>query len=69
MLGVVNSFDEQRGIGTVAGDDGKTYPFHCTGIADGTRTIAVGTPVSFRVVPGRSGRWEATELTPVGSAG
>ena len=37
--GTVTAFDEPRGLGEVAGDDGVTYPFHCTGIADGSRTI------------------------------
>jgi cold shock CspA family protein len=40
-------------------------PFHCTSIADGSRTIAVGQHVRFTVVPGRLGRWEATRLTPL----
>ena len=42
----------------------RAYPFHCTAIADGTRTIAVGTAVTFDVVPGRLGRWEASGLRP-----
>ena len=67
MRGVVTEFDEQRGLGTVTGDDdGTTYPFHCTRIADGTRTIAVGTAVTFEVVPGLAGRWEAAQLAGVG---
>ncbi len=57
--GSVSSFDEFRGLGEVTADDGTTYPFHCTGIADGTRTIDVGTRVRFDVVAGRLGRWEA----------
>ena len=64
MNGVVTSFDDPRGLGEVTADDGTTYPFHCTAIADGTRTIAEGTAVRFEVVPGRLGRWEATRLTP-----
>ena len=51
------------GCGEVEADDGRRYPFHCTQIADGTRTIAVGTPVTFDVVPGHLGRWEAAALT------
>ena len=47
---------------TVTADDGTAYPFHCTAIADGTRTIAVGTAVRFEVVAGRLGRWEAADL-------
>ena len=62
MVGDVVAFDDPRGIGAVRTDDGHELPFHCTAIADGTRTIAVGTRVAFRVAPGRAGRWEATDL-------
>jgi len=62
--GTVARFDEARGLGEVAGDDGATYPFHCTGIADGTRTIAEGAAVRFEVVAGRLGRWEAWAIEP-----
>ena len=58
MLGRVSDFDEKRGLGTITGDDGRSYPFHCTQIADGSRTIAEGTAVRFSVVP-KLGRWEA----------
>lgn len=57
--GSVTSFDDDRGLGVITGDDGRTYAFHCTAIADGSRTIAEGTPVRFDVVAGRLGRWEA----------
>lgn len=57
------SFDEDRGLGEVATSDGDVLPFHCTAIADGTRTIAVGTPVAFVVSPGQLGRYEAQALT------
>jgi CspA family cold shock protein len=63
--GVVAAFDERKGYGTVRSDDeGRVLFFHCTQIADGTRTIAVGTAVTFDVVPGHLGRWEATAITP-----
>jgi CspA family cold shock protein len=61
MEGVVAAFDEARGLGTLE-SDGQTYPFHCTQIADGSRTIAVGTAVSFEVRPGGMGRWEGAGL-------
>jgi cold shock CspA family protein len=61
--GTVTEFDEARGLGTVE-SDGQSYPFHCTQIADGTRTIAVGTPVTFEVRPGGMGRWEAAAIAP-----
>lgn len=64
MDGVVTAFDDGRGLGEVTGDDGVVRPFHCTAIADGSRTIEVGTAVRFEVVPGRLGRWEATAITP-----
>jgi cold shock CspA family protein len=60
--GVVAEFDDDRGTGTVAADDGTDYFFHCTAIADGTRTIATGARVRFRVVAGHLGQWEAAEV-------
>lgn len=64
MTGTVISFDEQVGLGEV--DDGQgRYLFHCTRIADGTRTVPVGTEVSFVLVPGHLGQWEASDLRPV----
>ena len=59
MDGVVESFDSPRGWGVVRGDDGTEVAFHCTAIADGTREIEPGTPVTYEVVPGHLGRWEA----------
>ena len=55
MQGTVTEFDEARGLGTVTADDGDAYSFHCTPIADGTRTIAVGTAVALRGRPGHLG--------------
>ena len=69
MRGSVSAFDETRGIGEVTADDGRTYPFHCTQIADGTRTIATGTAVEFEIVPGHMGRWEATAITDASVGG
>lgn len=60
--GTVESFDEHAGHGIVRADDGTELFFHCTAIADGSRTIQVGALVRFRVVPGHHGRWEATGL-------
>lgn len=60
--GVVASFDEPRGLGVITTSAGVTLPFHCTAIADGTRTIPVGERVRFQVVPGPLGRWEAAHI-------
>ena len=57
-------FDEPRGLGVID-SDGTRYPFHCTQIADGSRTIAAGTPVRFVVRAGRLGRWEAADIRSV----
>jgi CspA family cold shock protein len=65
--GRVTTFDERAGVGTVVSDDGQELFFHCTAIADGTRSIAVGTPVSYEVVAGRRGRWEAVSILPAGA--
>jgi cold shock CspA family protein len=65
--GTVTEFDDARGLGTVE-SGGRAYPFHCTQISDGSRTIAVGTWVSFQVTAGRLGRWEATAVTPAAPA-
>jgi cold shock CspA family protein len=65
MKGTVTAFDEARGLGEVTAGDGTVYPFHCTAIADGTRTIPVGVEVRFEVRPGPLGRWEAAGIEAV----
>jgi len=63
--GVVADFDPVVGLGTVQSDDGPLFPFHCTQIADGSRDIAIATPVEFSVVAGNLGRWEAVGIRAV----
>lgn len=60
--GVVVEFDDHKGFGTIRDGDGVDRFFHCTAIADGSRTIKVGTAVDFAVVPGHLGRWEAVDV-------
>lgn len=55
------AFDEARGLGEIE-SAGTRYPFHCTAIADGTRTIPVGASVTFEVRAAGLGRWEATAI-------
>lgn len=62
MRGTVEEFDEARGTGVVVAADGSRYPFHCTAVADGSRTVPVGAEAVFGVVPGHSGKWEAGTL-------
>ena len=61
MRGVVSSFDEAAGLGVVTDDDGDTYRFHCVEIADGTRTVEVGTVVAFELLR-KLGTVEAARL-------
>ena len=61
MEGAVTAFDEARGLGTISAPDGRTFAFHCTQIADGTRTIEVGQAVRFDLLP-KLGRYEATAI-------
>jgi cold shock protein len=63
LRGTVAEFDEAKGYGTVRADDGRELFFHCTQIADGTRTIPFDVEVTFEVVPGHNGRWEATAIS------
>jgi len=65
LSGTVVAFDADAGLGEVRSDDGHTWSFHCTCIADGSRTVAVGSGVHFRVVAWHLGRWEAVDLTVV----
>jgi CspA family cold shock protein len=62
LKGTVTEFDDSVGLGTITAEDGTAYPFHCTQITDGTRTIVVGTAVTFDVT-GRLGRYEASNIT------
>jgi cold shock CspA family protein len=70
LVGTVAAFDEAGGYGTVMADlPAARWFFHCTAIADGSRTIAVGAAVRFEVAPGRMGRFEATNLRALTTAG
>ena len=60
LQGIVTEFDEARGLGVIAAGD-VVFPFHCVSIADGSRTIPVGTHVVFEVLL-KLGRREATAI-------
>ena len=62
--GAVATFDADKGWGTVRTGAGEEYFFHCTAISGGDRKIDVGTSVTFDVVAGHLGRWEAAVVTP-----
>jgi cold shock CspA family protein len=59
--GSVTEFDESRGLGVITDDAGTAYRFHCIEISDGTRSIAIGTPVRFDVTA-KLGYYEAARI-------
>jgi hypothetical protein len=63
LVGTVTAFDQQVGLGEVTDTVGTVWPFHCIAIADGSRTIDVGTAVTFASLP-KLGRYEATDIRP-----
>lgn len=63
LSGTVTEFDAGAGMGTIADSSGRTWPFHCVSIADGTRMIAVGARVTFSDGL-HIGRHEAVEIRP-----
>jgi CspA family cold shock protein len=63
LAGHVVAFNRDVGLGQVVAADGTTYLFHCIEIADGSRDITVGQPVSFSLI-GKLGRFEAAQISP-----
>lgn len=61
VSGQVESFGVLEGAGTVT-DGHSIWPFHCTQISSGTRTIPVGSEVDFDVSAGLPGVWEAVSI-------
>lgn len=60
----MTEFSDAKGLGTVTGDDGRSYLFHVVEIADGTRTVDIGQPVVFHPLP-KIGVVEAGRLLKV----
>ena len=52
--GTVKFFNETKGFGFIAGDDGSEYFVHITGLGEGVR-ISEGDRVSFDIVEGNRG--------------
>jgi cold shock CspA family protein len=63
LHGAVTEFDFDRALGVITSADGTSFPFHCVSIADGSRNIDPGAPVSFRVLL-KLGRREAGDIRP-----
>ncbi len=67
-LGIVSGFDSERGLGVVETRKGESLPFHCVNIADGSREIALGEKVAFRVTGSKKGSWEAINIAKLGES-
>ncbi len=62
LHGTVTNFDDARGLGEIRLDESEAvFPFHCVSIADGSRTISVGTKVTFDPLL-KLGRREASNI-------
>jgi hypothetical protein len=67
-FGRVVAYDFDRGLGMleelpVSRAEMGRYRFHCTAIADGSRTIEAGTAVGFVLAPALGGVLEARSVT------
>lgn len=70
--GTVSEFDDPAGYGKIVDAvdavDAEAglgpWFFHCSSIADGSRSIAVGTDVTFLLESGHLGRLEARDIRP-----
>ncbi|MFH1849340.1 MAG: cold shock domain-containing protein [archaeon] len=54
MKGKVKFFNEMKGFGFIAGEDGKEYFVHITGLSEGT-TLHENDEVTFEVTEGDRG--------------
>ena len=63
--GTVSVFDDAAGLGTLDVAGYGPVPFHCTAIADGSRSIAIGTQVVAILAARHLGRFEAGAITPL----
>lgn len=53
--GKVKFFDDDKGFGFIASDDGSEVFLHASALPDGTPTIRPGTRIEFGIVDGRKG--------------
>ncbi len=60
--GRVATFDDFVGRGEIEAGGGMRFPFHCTALLDGTRTVAPDTAVKFRLAAGPLGALEAIAI-------
>ena len=63
-VGVVSSFNDEKGYGFIESDDGeKIFVHHSNIVMEGFRTLAPGTKVSYDTTVGKRGQ-EAINVHP-----
>ena len=65
LRGRVAAYDDHKGYGYLEVDGGGRLFFHCTAIADGSRTIPVGVEVEYEAVTDPRGKPEAAAVRPL----
>ena len=68
LRGRVAEYDDHKGYGFLETADGGRLFFHCTAIADGTRTIPAGVAVEYEAVTDPRGKPEAAAVRPLPDA-
>lgn len=69
LRGRVAEYDDHKGYGHLEVDGGGRLFFHCTAIADGSRTIPVGVEVEYEPVTDPRGKLEAADVRPLPPGG
>ncbi len=68
-LGRVIGFDPDRALGTIEFNPANSslgpIVFHALSISDGSRFIENAQDVTFQVLPGQLGIWEATDVVKI----
>lgn len=64
LRGRVAEYDDHKGYGELEVEGGGRLFFHCTAIADGSRTIPVGIDVDYDAATDPRGKPEAANVRP-----
>jgi cold shock protein len=65
LRGRVAEYDDHKGYGYLDVEGGGRLFFHCTAIADGSRTIPEGVDVEYEAVTDPRGKPEAAAVRPL----
>lgn len=65
--GEIVSWNDERGFGFIAGDDGERYFFHVTDIVNTDTRPVKGDSVTFGASIGKEGKWQAKRVSIAGA--